>query len=147
MRDREKKAKDEFQEMLGENSFIEFWGKVSKIQDKSTGDGMAIPNEEDDEQGGEEAGGKVDLKDLAKGVGEKQMEDVLKVRTSQVYSSNVYRLFFLSSMTSVIEYSIMCRSFERSGSRYVVVFDERRRLMSDTFCTFSAGLYLPPICS
>ncbi|KAG8792255.1 hypothetical protein FRC12_006638 [Ceratobasidium sp. 428] len=67
-----------FGEMLGENSFVEFWGRLAKMGGEGVGGG--VPAEEQDEEGdeGEGGGGKVDMKALAKNVDVGEMEKVLK---------------------------------------------------------------------
>lgn len=82
----------DFQRLLEENSFIEFWGKVGKIADVNEEDSkLVVPGEEDlemSEMGGGPAGAgagedgtdsKVDLRSLAKSITEKEVERVLKV--------------------------------------------------------------------
>lgn len=81
-------ARAAFQALLEENSFIEFWGKVGKIDKTEVGQGVEVVDEdlEMGEMGGtggvadDEEGGR-DLKTLAKGIGEEQIERVLKVRS------------------------------------------------------------------
>jgi len=83
-------ARAEFQKLLEENSFVEFWGKVGKLEDANEDDRrLVVPGEEDlemSEMGGGPAGntgddtseGKLDLKTLAKSITEKEIERVLK---------------------------------------------------------------------
>ncbi|EIW61337.1 uncharacterized protein TRAVEDRAFT_162430 [Trametes versicolor FP-101664 SS1] len=62
-----------FDQMLGENTFVEFWGRLGKMGDK--GVNFSITNEDlgdDDEEA------QVDMKVLAKGVDLKEMIKVLK---------------------------------------------------------------------
>lgn len=66
-----------FDAMLGENSFVEFWGRLAKIGGEGVGGG--VPTEEDEEDEGEGGGGKVDMKALAKNVDVGEMEKVLQV--------------------------------------------------------------------
>lgn len=81
MRIRTTRAREDFQKLLEENSFVEFWGKVGKIDAGGAEGGTLVPGEDDGEgEGGEEAGGKADLKALAKGIGGTEVERVLKVR-------------------------------------------------------------------
>ncbi|KAG9125486.1 hypothetical protein FRC07_007417 [Ceratobasidium sp. 392] len=66
-----------FDAMLGENSFVEFWGRLAKMGGEGVGGG--VPAEEDEEEDeGEGGGGKVDMKALAKNVDVGEMEKVLK---------------------------------------------------------------------
>ncbi|KAG8738178.1 hypothetical protein FRC10_007171, partial [Ceratobasidium sp. 414] len=65
-----------FDAMLGENSFVEFWGRLAKIGGEGVGGG--VPAEEDEEDEGEGGGGKVDMKALAKNVDVSEMEKVLQ---------------------------------------------------------------------
>jgi hypothetical protein len=75
-----KTARQDFQKLLEENSFVEFWGKVGKIEGEVV-DGGTVPGEQDDPAAddGEQGGGKADLKTLAKAITEKEIERVLKV--------------------------------------------------------------------
>ncbi|EJD38730.1 hypothetical protein AURDEDRAFT_146783 [Auricularia subglabra TFB-10046 SS5] len=72
-RERQTKARAEFDEMLRENSFLEFWGRVRKLG----GEGAAAFGS-DDEGEGEEGGGTADLKALAKDIGLEAVVDVLQ---------------------------------------------------------------------
>ncbi|KAH7097909.1 hypothetical protein BKA62DRAFT_714902 [Auriculariales sp. MPI-PUGE-AT-0066] len=69
-RARKDQARKDFDEMLKENSFVEFWGRARKLG----GDDAARIDEEEVE--GEEGGGTADLKALARGV---DADDVIKV--------------------------------------------------------------------
>ncbi|KAF8305066.1 hypothetical protein DL93DRAFT_2183387 [Clavulina sp. PMI_390] len=84
-------ARADFQKLLEENSFIEFWGKVGKLDDGNEEDRkLVVPGEEDldmTEMGGvggvkadenEDGVGGADLKALARGIGEVEVERVLK---------------------------------------------------------------------
>lgn len=72
-------ARQDFQKLLEENSFVEFWGKVGKIEGRAA-DGGIVPGEDDDlTDEGEQGGGKADLKTLARVITEKEVERVLKV--------------------------------------------------------------------
>ncbi|KAG8875393.1 hypothetical protein FRB97_005156 [Tulasnella sp. 331] len=81
---RTKRARVEFDELLGENSFVEFWGGLGKMDDgKGGGDGTVVPgvdstDEKEEGEEGEGGGGRADLKALAKSIGGRQIEDVLK---------------------------------------------------------------------
>ena len=69
----------EFQEMLNENSFIDFWGRIRKMREKGR-DGMKVEIDDEDligENGDED---KVDLKALAQSVDVQEIERVLKVQ-------------------------------------------------------------------
>jgi hypothetical protein len=78
-RTRAAEARLAFDALLGENSFVEFWGRLAKMGGEGVGGG--VPVEEEDEEGeeGEGGGGKVDMKALAKNVDVGEMEKVLKV--------------------------------------------------------------------
>ncbi|KAG8974052.1 hypothetical protein FRC05_007968 [Tulasnella sp. 425] len=91
--ERNVKAREAFQKLLEENQFIGFWAGVNKFgkEGSSSGGGMGTvaPGVEDleGEAPGEEEDnglGKADLKTLAKGIGEKQIEDVLKEFVSRM---------------------------------------------------------------
>lgn len=86
--ERNVKARENFQKLLEENHFVGFWAGVNKLGKEGGGSGGGMgtvaPGVEDleGEAPGEEEDnglGKADLKTLAKGIGEKQIEDVLKV--------------------------------------------------------------------
>lgn len=75
-RERTHGARQAFDEMLGENAFVEFWGRLGKIGGEGVEGGVAADDLGEDE--GEGGGGKVDMKALAKNVDLKEMERVLK---------------------------------------------------------------------
>lgn len=66
-----------FDEMLAENSFVEFWGRLGKIGGEGVEGGVKADDLGEDE--GEGFGGKVDMKALAKSVDLSDIEKVLKV--------------------------------------------------------------------
>ncbi|TDL21917.1 hypothetical protein BD410DRAFT_723793, partial [Rickenella mellea] len=74
--ERTQTARVAFDQMLGENAFVEFWGRLSKIGGEGVDGGVKM--DEDDTEDGEGGGGKADLKTLAKSVDIKEMELVLK---------------------------------------------------------------------
>ena len=76
-RERTNDCRRAFDEMLGENAFVEFWGRLGKIGGEGVEGGVAADDTGEDE--GEGGGGKVDMKALAKNVDLKEMERVLKV--------------------------------------------------------------------
>ncbi|KAG8917257.1 hypothetical protein FRC01_002580, partial [Tulasnella sp. 417] len=86
--ERNVKARENFQKLLEENHFVGFWAGVNKLGKEgssSSGGGMGTVAVGVDDLEGEAPGeeednglGKADLKTLAKGIGEKQIEDVLK---------------------------------------------------------------------
>jgi heat shock protein beta len=76
-RERTNESRHAFNEMLGENAFVEFWGRLGKIGGEGVDGGVAADDIGEDE--GEGGGGKVDMKVLAKNVDLKEMERVLKV--------------------------------------------------------------------
>lgn len=76
-RERTTTAKVAFDEMLTENSFVEFWGRLSKIGGEGVDGGVKADNLGEDE--GEGGGGKVDMKALARKVNLEEMEKVLRV--------------------------------------------------------------------
>lgn len=76
-RERTTEARRAFDEMLSENAFVEFWGRLGKIGGDGVDGGVAAEDLGEDE--GEGGGGKVDMKALAKNVDLKEMERVLKV--------------------------------------------------------------------
>jgi heat shock protein beta len=76
-RERTTESRRAFAEMLSENAFVEFWGRLGKIGGDGVDGGVAADDLGEDE--GEGGGGKVDMKALAKNVDLKEMERVLKV--------------------------------------------------------------------
>jgi hypothetical protein len=72
-------ARKAFDDMLHENAFVEFWGRLSKLEGEGV-DGGVKRDDDDDEDEGEGGGGNVDMKKLAKSVDMTEMERVLKVR-------------------------------------------------------------------
>lgn len=85
-RERTQESRKAFDEMLSENSFVEFWGRLGKIGGEGVDGGVKADVIEGDD--GEGGGGKVDMKVLAKNVDVADMEKVLKVG-----------VYFLSVMT------------------------------------------------
>ena len=77
-RERNHAARLAFDEMMKENSFVAFWGKLGKIGGEGV-DGGVKRDEGGDEDEGEGGGGKVDMKALAKNIGLEEIERVLKV--------------------------------------------------------------------
>ena len=73
-------ARKAFDDMLLENSFVEFWGRLGKLGGEGA-DGSVKRDDDGDEEEGEGGGGNVDMKKLAKNVDITEMEKVLKVRT------------------------------------------------------------------
>lgn len=80
-RARASQAERDFQEMLNENAFVEFWGRVRKMQESGEG-GMKVEVGADDlagEEDGDDDREKLDLKALAKSIDVQEIERVLKV--------------------------------------------------------------------
>lgn len=73
-RERVSTARREFDDMLAENAFVEFWGRLGKIGGQGVDKTIKVDDLEDEE---EEV---VDMKALAKTVDLKEMVKVLKVR-------------------------------------------------------------------
>ena len=98
-------ARADFDKLLEENQFVGFWAGVKRMaKEAKTGDGTIIPGvdpteEDEEDEEGEGGGGKADLKALAKGIGEKQIEDVLKVRALMTQTPPS------TCLTSVISFS------------------------------------------
>lgn len=80
-RERNSDARKAFDEMLTENAFVEFWGRLGKMDGEGADGGVAAEELGEDE--GEGFGGKVDMKVLAKNVDMEDIVKVLKVRVSQ----------------------------------------------------------------
>ncbi|KAG2118761.1 Hsp90 protein-domain-containing protein [Suillus discolor] len=75
-RERTYECRKAFDEMLAENSFVEFWGRLGKIGGEGVEGGVKADDLGEDE--GEGFGGKVDMKALAKSVDLSDIEKVLK---------------------------------------------------------------------
>ncbi|TFK75925.1 HSP90-domain-containing protein [Pluteus cervinus] len=75
-RERSHAARKAFDEMLAENSFVEFWGRLKQIGGEGVDGGVKADEEDGDE--GEGGGGKVDMKSLAKSVDVGEVVKVLK---------------------------------------------------------------------
>ena len=74
-------AERDFQDMLNENAFVEFWGRVRKMHENGEG-GMKVEVDDEDlvgEEQGDDDREKADLKTLAKSVDVQEIERVLKV--------------------------------------------------------------------
>lgn len=95
-RERTTDARKDFDEMLGENSFVEFWGRLRKIGGEGVDGGVKADEMEEDE--GEAGGGKVDMKVLAQSVDVQEVEKVLKVRVAA--RSVTHSLTYLFSRTT-----------------------------------------------
>ena len=78
-RERATQARKDFDQMLSENSFVEFWGRLSKMGGEGVDGGVKSDDHGEDE--GEGGGGKVDMKELAKHVEAGDMQKVLRVST------------------------------------------------------------------
>lgn len=76
-RERAIEARAAFDEMLKENSFVEFWGRLQKIGGEGVDGGVKADEDEDTEEG-EGGGGRVDMKALAKSVDIDEMVKVLR---------------------------------------------------------------------
>lgn len=77
-RERTTAARKDFDDMMSENAFLEFWGRLGKIGGKGVDE--TIQNDDIGEEEGEE-GERVDMKKLAKGVDVKEIVKVLKVHS------------------------------------------------------------------
>ena len=75
-RERNTEARKAFDQMMGENSFVEFWGRLGKIG--GAGVDSSIQNDDIGEMDDED-GERVDMKKLAKAVDVKEIVKVLKV--------------------------------------------------------------------
>lgn len=78
-RERSQAARIAFDEMLKENSFVEFWGRLGKIGGEGVEGGVKQDDEGMAEDEGEFGGGRVDMKALAKSVDVGEIEKVLRV--------------------------------------------------------------------
>ncbi|KAH9965878.1 Hsp90 protein-domain-containing protein [Russula dissimulans] len=76
-RTRTTEARKAFDDMLHENSFVEFWGRLSKLGGEGADGGVKREDDEGEDEG-EGGGGNVDMKKLAKSVDITGMDKVLK---------------------------------------------------------------------
>jgi len=76
-RERTYECRKAFDQMLAENSFVEFWGRLGKMGGDGVNGGVKADDLGEDE--GEGFGGNVDMKALAKNVDLSDIEKVLKV--------------------------------------------------------------------
>ena len=74
-RNRTANARKAFDEMLAENSFVEFWGRLGKMGESELESYMKV----EDDDIGEVDEDKVDMKSLAKNINVGEVEKVLKV--------------------------------------------------------------------
>lgn len=84
-RERTTEARKAFDQMLGENSFVEFWGRLGKIGGEGV-DGAIGMDDVEEEVLAEDGAGKVDMKVLAKSVDIREMEKVLKVMSRRLFT-------------------------------------------------------------
>lgn len=119
-RERNTEARRAFDEMMGENSFVEFWGRLGKIG------GAGVDNSiQNDDIGEEEGEGeeRVDMKKLAKAVDVKEIVKVLKVcELTQRRCSALNSDPLSSRTTNAILFSNMFQKKGRGGSECVWVF-------------------------
>jgi transcription elongation regulator 1 len=111
-RERNTEARKAFDDMMGENSFVEFWGRLGKIG--GAGVDNSIQNDDIGEEENED-GERVDMKKLAKAVDVKEIVKVLKVWYTYLAfpsSSNSPS----SRTTNAISFSITSQSRGRDGS-------------------------------
>lgn len=85
-RDRTAQARRDFDEMMAENSFVEFWGRLGKIGGEGVDGGVKADEIGEDE--GEAFGGKVDMKVLAKNIDVSDIEKVLRVSVLRMAMSS-----------------------------------------------------------
>lgn len=112
-RERTQASRKAFDEMLAENAFVEFWGRLGKIGGEGVDGGVKAEDEDGDE--GEGGGGKVDMKVLAKNVDVEDMEKVLKVRHPSQAHNKSYSELNIFRMISGITCSIMFLNSESDG--------------------------------
>ncbi|KAJ7638797.1 Hsp90 protein-domain-containing protein [Roridomyces roridus] len=75
-RERGNEARKAFDEMLSENSFLQFWGQLKKIGGEGVNGGVKADEVDVEEEG--DLGSQVDMKALAKNVDAGEVEKVLK---------------------------------------------------------------------
>lgn len=130
-RERTHEARLAFDQMLAENAFVEFWGRLGKIGGKGVDEGIKVDDlgEDADEE-------QVDMKALAKNVDLKEMVKVLKVRFPAFAPSASDADDDINRMTNGISCSTMSRNSERGGSGYVC----QRKHLCGSILTVVAGL-------
>lgn len=116
-RERTTSARKAFDEMMSENAFVEFWGRLGKIGGQTVSDGLKLDGEDIGEAGEEEE--KVDMKSLAKTVDLKEMEKVLKVCPLMLLPYAKRILMVRSRTTNDISCSITYLIKEKDGFEYV----------------------------
>ena len=114
-RERTSDARKAFDEMLSENAFVEFWGRLGKIGGEGVDGGVAAEELGEDE--GEGFGGKVDMKVLAKNVDLEDIINVLKVRVTNLYRLD---LRVIPRTTRGISYLSMCQTRGKGGFECVI---------------------------
>lgn len=131
-------ARAAFQALLEENAFVDFWGKVGKLEigdkERAEGDSKLVAVADEDlemgEMGGQGGGGGDDeeggrdLKTLAKGIGEEQIERVLKVRCRFI-------ALFCSVLTAMTQNDQRYRAFDH--------VPEQRMRWIKVRCSFQLG--------
>ena len=138
-------ARKAFDDMLHENSFIEFWGRLSKLDGEGV-DGGVKRDDVGDEDEGEGGGGNVDMKKLAKSVDITEMERVLKVRTLPFLGLKSFIRFEPSRETS----DILClNTFPSKGNDGCGYVEQRQRGVMNLKVTqnrITCRDYLPRSC-
>ena len=110
-RERNTEARKAFDEMMGENSFVEFWGRLGKIG--GAGVDSTIQNDDIGEEENEDEE-RVDMKKLAKGVDVKEIVKVLKVRYTYPGFPPGGNSPSFRTINGIL-FSIMYRSREKDG--------------------------------
>lgn len=108
-RERTMNARKAFDEMLAENSFVEFWGRLGKMGENALESYVKV----EDDDIGEVDDNKVDMKALAKNINIGEIEKVLKV--GFVIFRFVCYLPLSSSPIKDITFSTIFRMNESSG--------------------------------
>ncbi|KAI6047199.1 Hsp90 protein-domain-containing protein [Pisolithus marmoratus] len=83
-RERTHEARKAFDDMLSENAFVDFWGRLSKLGGEGTDGGVKADDLGEGE--GEGFGGTVDMKALAKNVNLDDIVKVLKVKVVMTFT-------------------------------------------------------------
>lgn len=83
-RERNNAARHAFEDMLRENAFVDFWGRLKHIGGEGAEEGVQWDEEGMAEDEGEGGGGKVDMKKLAQKVDLTDVVKVLKVRRAKL---------------------------------------------------------------
>lgn len=105
-------ARKDFEALLRENSFVDFWGRM---RNKHVDEKAYIPeNEDEDDEYGAEGGGKANLASMAKSVDLKEMHAVLRVSVLGLDLLLIPDIALPRTINAIVNSTIYLRS-ESSG--------------------------------